>query len=470
MLAVMVLDVSTGLKAQCFQVHEDLKHWSSELDSAKYEIFYKLDPDFVTLQQGKRSELFQIVRIQTKIGLLTWIGLYTALPASLNAARDRKGNYCGAGLWLCDSVIPGKTAASLLRRLLSAFCEIMENANASNWNIYKISLSQLSLTYQELSTIEERPDKFSRRLGDDSICIDLTEEIHKKNGIENFLDEYHTNSNLDFFRKFLFSSDESVISSVEKNKRVNIRRFAQIDEPFARDEGRSLTHNPALAPPPARKFGGARNPRFAMEGYDEMEIKDLRGRIYDVEQLVSSLGIKYNKTIKDLKSYIRIIFYFNVSFVFLCTLGYFQLSHQSAQPNIEAGHGTPEKTSSGKDGEGRAGETAPTTSPTETKPSQMVMRTTTECPAPGSSSCETLAQPLSETADANQVDQAATSIFTQAQTMAQKSSVKSNKRIKESFDNISKLADSIRREVGKMNEGPHLPAVSPPAPAHNEKQ
>ena len=138
MLAVTLLDNVSGLKAKDFR-NKELQVEGVELNSAAY----LLDENFVVLQKHWRQLILlsrrEIGGLGGKGVVLTWIGLYRAVPDKYD---KRVGLYCGAGLWLLDTVASGEAVLSFLEGELDRLYSSMEEKRIpSEWRVEDVKLS-----------------------------------------------------------------------------------------------------------------------------------------------------------------------------------------------------------------------------------------------------------------------------------------------------------------------------------------
>jgi hypothetical protein len=138
MLAVTLLDNVSGLRAKDFR-NKELQFGGIDLQAAAY----LLDDNFVVLQKHWRQLILlsrrEIGGLGGKKSVLTWIGLYRAVPKKYD---KRSGLYCGAGLWLLDTVASGEAVLSFLGRELDSLYSSMEEKRIpSEWRVEDVKLS-----------------------------------------------------------------------------------------------------------------------------------------------------------------------------------------------------------------------------------------------------------------------------------------------------------------------------------------
>ena len=166
MLAVTILDNVSGLRAKHFR---NTKHALQKVELP--ERAYLLDDNFIILQKNwSKVILLSRQRIKKADGndaVLTWIGVYVASPHQYD---KREGLYCGAGLWLLDTVASGEAVLSFLERELDRLYSSMEEKRIpSEWRVEDAELSDIGIGREELHQVisSEKPLNAARGISAD---------------------------------------------------------------------------------------------------------------------------------------------------------------------------------------------------------------------------------------------------------------------------------------------------------------
>jgi septal ring factor EnvC (AmiA/AmiB activator) len=105
MITVCLFGISAGLEVHPFAVGEPsgVKIDDAWLEISPHDVTVKLDAD-----------LFKVYRRLVSGKLLTWIGLYRS---ATELGSSRPGGYYGAGVWLHDVALPGRSIVEILLNL-----------------------------------------------------------------------------------------------------------------------------------------------------------------------------------------------------------------------------------------------------------------------------------------------------------------------------------------------------------------
>jgi hypothetical protein len=184
------------------------------------EPFIMLDNAQVVLPPSP-AELFVVHRAKIEADkLLTWIGLYRAAPLS---SKNRKGDYCGVGVWLLNNGMSGYDLMRILHDLMGGMTKAMQNSSGQLWDVTRLQTEGLSETFRPpASNIESKRD-----LGGDTICLDASGR--NTSTVEEVLEEIQDDpvGRFDGFTRILLSSDADVLRAVEARRRIPVKRVPE---------------------------------------------------------------------------------------------------------------------------------------------------------------------------------------------------------------------------------------------------
>ncbi len=194
----------------------------AELKSLNVEPFITLDSALVIVPPAP-AELFVVHRQKLAADrFLTWIGLYRAVPVSVS---NRRGDYCGAGMWLLNAKISGADAAAYLRELISGVFKSMPRGARPAWDINRAPLDAIA------QSIEEPPQRQSSgrgEVGRDTVCIDAAGGDLRV--LEDALDEAQEESGgaLERFCRILVAPDSATLEAVQARGRIAVKTLSAL--------------------------------------------------------------------------------------------------------------------------------------------------------------------------------------------------------------------------------------------------
>jgi hypothetical protein len=248
-----------------------------ELRNIKIEPFIILDNSQVILPPAP-AELFVLHRQKTQVDeIWTWIGLYRAIP---NRANNRKGDYCGVGLWLQNEKIGGFAATRILRDLMKVFFKSIESAARQSWDVTRAPVEGWARNVNpELGALDGR-----KEFGHESICIDASGGGESE--IDEALDEIQEDGDgrFDRFCRILVSRDSAVVEAVRSRGRIPVKKLNSHPSPSQPQFPPSSQPQPPQPPPADGRLASSDLARLSSEtSQANARIDDLSRALRELE-------------------------------------------------------------------------------------------------------------------------------------------------------------------------------------------